>query len=303
MHARRPRRPLRRRPGTRSTLGLAARRARRVPAGRAHREASTCCSASATRATREGAQPALGEARSSARSSGSAKRYPWMREYLTWNEVNHCSQPTCNNPKRAAEYYLVAAQALPRLHGSSPPTCSTARRSPRGPGASRRRPASRKLIWGLHNYIDANRFRTRGTKALLKAVKGDVWFTETGGLVMRRNGSTVTFPGSIAPRGEGDVLRLPPRRALAARQARVLLPLVPGADAEADVGFRARRRRRPSPARLRACCAQWLDKHGIWALMRVRRRRSRGTSHPCSCSRSSRAAARRPRAGSPAAAR
>ena len=53
-----------------------------------------------------------------------------------------------------------------------------------------------KLIWGLHNYIDANRFRETGTKALLKAVKGDVWFTETGGLVRRNNGSTIEFPGS-----------------------------------------------------------------------------------------------------------
>ena len=55
---------------------------------------------------------------------------------------------------------------------------------------------NRRVIWGLHNYIDANRFRTRGTRALLRAVKGDVWFTETGGLVVRRNGSTVEFPGS-----------------------------------------------------------------------------------------------------------
>ena len=55
-----------------------------------------------------------------------------------------------------------------------------------------------KIIWGLHNYIDANRFRERGTKGLLKAVKGDIWFTETGGLVMRDNGSTVDFPESTA---------------------------------------------------------------------------------------------------------
>ena len=73
---------------------------------------------------------------------------------------------------------------------------------------------NRKVIWGLHNYIDANRFRTRGTRALLKAVKGDVWFTETGGLVMRRNGSTIAFPGSVAtrrrrPRGSSASPRSP----------------------------------------------------------------------------------------------
>ena len=103
------------------------------------------------------------------------------------------------------------------------------------------------MIWGLHNYIDANRFRTRGTRALLRAVKGDVWFTETGGLVVRRNGSTVEFPRLDAPRREGDELRVPAGRALPARQARVLLPLVTGADAARHLGLGARRPPRPAP--------------------------------------------------------
>ena len=42
-------------------------------------------------------------------------------------------------------------------------------------------------VWGLHNYVDANRFRTSGTRRLLRAVAGDVWLTEVGGLVYRRN--------------------------------------------------------------------------------------------------------------------
>ena len=54
----------------------------------------------------------------------------------------------------------------------------------------------RRVIWGLHNYIDANRFRTRGTKALLRAVKGDVWFTETGGIVKRTNDTGAQAPAS-----------------------------------------------------------------------------------------------------------
>jgi hypothetical protein len=50
--------------------------------------------------------------------------------------------------------------------------------------------------WGIHNYIDANRLRTTGTRRLLKAVKGQVWFTETGGIVSRTNRRKVTFPES-----------------------------------------------------------------------------------------------------------
>ncbi len=38
-------------------------------------------------------------------------------------------------------------------------------------------------IWGLHNYADTNRFRSSGLRELLAAVSGDIWLTETGGIV------------------------------------------------------------------------------------------------------------------------
>ena len=42
-------------------------------------------------------------------------------------------------------------------------------------------------LWGLHNYGDANSFGSGGTRALLAVTgRGKVWFTETGGLVLRR---------------------------------------------------------------------------------------------------------------------
>jgi hypothetical protein len=37
--------------------------------------------------------------------------------------------------------------------------------------------------WGLHNYSDTNRNSSKRTKAVLRAVRGSVWLTETGGLV------------------------------------------------------------------------------------------------------------------------
>ena len=147
------------------------------------------------------------------------------------------------------------------------------------------------MIWGLHNYIDANRFRTRGTRALLKAVKGDVWFTETGGLVMRRNGSTVTFPGSTrhAARATSYVFRL---AALSSRVKRVYFyhwsPAPTPRPTWDSALVDSHDRPRPAYEVLR----KWLDKNGI--------ARSRRCS-PRSCSPV--VAAARPRAGSPAAAR
>ena len=38
-------------------------------------------------------------------------RYPWVHEYLTWNEANHCSQPTCRRPDVAARYYNALRRA------------------------------------------------------------------------------------------------------------------------------------------------------------------------------------------------
>ncbi|HWK29896.1 MAG TPA: glycosyl hydrolase [Solirubrobacter sp.] len=123
-------------------------------------------------------------------------RYPWIKDYLTWNEANHCSQPTCRNPARAAKFYLALRKhcrgcrivAADVLDGTK--MVGWVRRFQKAVGKNRR------VIWGIHNYIDANRFRTRGTKALLAAVKGDVWFTETGGIVRRDNHSSLSLPQS-----------------------------------------------------------------------------------------------------------
>jgi hypothetical protein len=110
------------------------------------------------------------------------KRYPFVREYAPWNEINHQSQPTFRKPKAAARFYnvvrancrgctVVAADVLDQagLEKYLRTFKRYAKGSPR--------------LWGLHNYSDTNRFRNRGTKALLRTVKGSVWLTETGGIV------------------------------------------------------------------------------------------------------------------------
>jgi len=122
-------------------------------------------------------------------------RYPWVKEYAAWNEANHCGEPTCHRPRLVAAYYrnmrrecpdcrILAAEVL-----DMPNMVSWVR-------AFRRAAGEEPRYWGLHNYIDANRARTTGTRRMLHAVKGQVWFTETGGLVVRRNGSKIAFPGN-----------------------------------------------------------------------------------------------------------
>ena len=188
-------------------------------------------------------------------------RYPWVRDYLTWNEANHCSQPTCRHPERAAQYYLalrkhcrgcriVAADVLDGSHLTQ------------WTRAFQRAVGKRRVLWGLHNYIDANRFRTRGTKALLRAVKGDVWFTETGGIVKRTNHSGVRLPQSTrhAAKATSHVFKL---AALSARVKRVYFyhwspAKTPGATWDSAL-VDAQARPRPAYKVLHS----WLVEHGI----------------------------------------
>lgn len=126
------------------------------------------------------------------------RRYPWVRTFAPWNEANHCSQPTCRNPRRAAAYYNVIRVACPRCTVLGADVLDQPNM---GPWIREflRYARGRPRVWGLHNYIDANRRTSVGTRRLLRLVDGEIWFTETGGIV-RRAGmrKRIAFPESAA---------------------------------------------------------------------------------------------------------
>jgi hypothetical protein len=122
-------------------------------------------------------------------------RYPWVKEYATWNEANHCGEPTCHRPKLVAAYYRKLRHECPDCRILAAEVLDTPNMV-RWVRAFKRAAHSEPRYWGLHNYVDANRRRTRGTRRLLRAVKGLVWFTETGGIVARHNPHRITFPES-----------------------------------------------------------------------------------------------------------
>jgi hypothetical protein len=125
-------------------------------------------------------------------------RYPWVTQFATWNEANLCGQPTCHRPQLVAAYWRKLRIACPEctILGAEvldmPNMTSWVK-------AFRRAAKVEPRYWGLHNYIDANRLRTSGTKRLLKATGNAlIWFTETGGIVSRINRRKVTFPESAS---------------------------------------------------------------------------------------------------------
>jgi hypothetical protein len=126
------------------------------------------------------------------------RHYPWVKTYLTWNEANLRGQPTWNRPDIVARYYDMMRRTC-RSCTIVGPSVLDSLAMPIWVRKVERRAKHRIGIWALHNYIDANRFRTRGTRSLLYATrktKAKIWFTETGGLVRRDNGSRIEFADS-----------------------------------------------------------------------------------------------------------
>jgi hypothetical protein len=124
-------------------------------------------------------------------------RYPWVTEFATWNEANYCGQPTCRSPALVAAYYLQMRHICPACNVLGAELLDV-------PGMVawvrdfRRALGYEPETWGLHNYIGANRLQSASTRALLSATRGQIWFTETGGVVARHNHSAHDFPESPA---------------------------------------------------------------------------------------------------------
>jgi hypothetical protein len=120
-------------------------------------------------------------------------RFPLVRTYAPWNEINHSTQPTFRHPKVAARFTGIARRncrgckivvadlldAADSTRAKKPRFRSTLRYIKRFKRALK---APRKIC-GLHNYGDTNRFRDTGTKVIIKALRcKEIWLTETGGI-------------------------------------------------------------------------------------------------------------------------
>jgi hypothetical protein len=124
-------------------------------------------------------------------------RYPWVTDFATWNEANYCGQPTCHSPGLVAAYYSQLRRVCPACDVLAAELLDVPGMVA-WVGEERRALGYEPGIWGLHNYLGANRLSTASTRALLRATRGEIWFTETGGVVARHNHSLHSFPESPA---------------------------------------------------------------------------------------------------------
>jgi hypothetical protein len=115
-------------------------------------------------------------------------RYPWVRIFQPWNEVNNLTQPTVHRPDALVTYYQIVRQAcrgctvlgadiqdLPNMVDYTKQLLADFRRAH----------VATPRLWGVHNYTDTNRFlpdRSSNMRKLVKLLPGKLWITETGGL-------------------------------------------------------------------------------------------------------------------------
>jgi hypothetical protein len=137
-------------------------------------------------------------------------RFPWVHDLGAWNEANHASQPTARHPGRAAQLYNALRAACRRCRIVAADVLDQA-------GFARwvrsfRRVARAPSIWGLHDYVDVNRNRDVSIPRLRRATggRGQVWLTETGGVV--RFARSFGYDELRAARSTRHVLRLAARR-------------------------------------------------------------------------------------------
>lgn len=113
------------------------------------------------------------------------RRWPAIREFATWNEPNLRGRRTADRPYLLVRYWKAMKANCPGCTVLAPELVDF----PSAPAWARRFEKSlghSKVTWGLHNYGDVNRFRLLKesvTAKMLRAVRGAIWLTETGGVV------------------------------------------------------------------------------------------------------------------------
>ncbi|HLB22043.1 MAG TPA: hypothetical protein VK605_08010, partial [Solirubrobacteraceae bacterium] len=140
------------------------------------------------------------------------KLFPKVRQYQSWNEANRgnirgvLASPSAS---AAARYYQAlirvckgcTAIGLDVLDANDiSPTLRYISEFKREIGKLR---TVMPKIWGLHNYSDLNRLQSFRTRELSRALGGQVWLSETGGLVKfggafpNRHGSGLTRAAKV----------------------------------------------------------------------------------------------------------
>jgi hypothetical protein len=140
------------------------------------------------------------------------KLFPHVKQYQSWDEANRgnirgvLASPSAS---AAAKYYQALIRVCKGCTVLGLDVLDAEDISPTLQYISEFKREIGKLrtvmpkIWGLHNYSDINRLQSFRTRELVRALGGQVWLTETGGIVKfgggfpNKNGSGLTRSAKV----------------------------------------------------------------------------------------------------------
>ncbi|HLH15409.1 MAG TPA: hypothetical protein VKV16_11510 [Solirubrobacteraceae bacterium] len=120
------------------------------------------------------------------------KLFPHVRQYEAWDESNRGNEKHVFSSPSAVQTAKYYQQLIRVCHGCSVVGLDILDAQYIGPTLEYISEFKREIyrletvmpkIWGLHNYSDINRLESWRTNDLVHALGGQVWLTETGGIV------------------------------------------------------------------------------------------------------------------------
>jgi len=121
--------------------------------------------------------------------------FPWVTEFVPWDEATHPGQPTAHNPKLAALYYNAIVAHCPACLVTAPDTLDSDADVEQWIRAFLKTARPYPRIWPFNPYESASRDDPAAIIALLRSVHGQVWFSEVGGIVWWRLRGRLIYNG------------------------------------------------------------------------------------------------------------
>jgi hypothetical protein len=124
------------------------------------------------------------------------KLFPWVKEFAPWDEATHSTQPTAHNPWLAASYYNVLAANCHGCEITAPDILDSDGNIVAWIGSFLERAHPAPKIWPFNPYHSVSVDSPALIESFLAATRGQVWFSEVGGVVWWRFKGRLIYHGS-----------------------------------------------------------------------------------------------------------
>ncbi len=137
------------------------------------------------------------------------KLFGWVSEFCPWDEATHPGQPTQRAPRLAAAYYDALTSHCRGCVITAPDTLDADGDFSSWIATFLRAAHPYPRIWPFNPYESAETGNPSAVLALLSAVRGQIWFSEVGGIVWWRFHGKLIYHGlAYAARATANAFKL-----------------------------------------------------------------------------------------------